>query len=425
MPPTPHYPKPTRGLTFYHNMLFQRRLPVRHAIQYGMSIRMFSAVKEDAEISEPEPAMLSLPKVPTDDQDHLDEQLRQLLKQFRAPIRHAFAYGSAALSQGKHTSTGTTPQLDLIFAVTYPEHFHSLNLMQHRDHYSCLRFLGSGAISKLSSLGPGVYYNPYVDMSPKGHPGQGPIVKYGVVSMDQLLEDLTEWKYLYLAGRLHKPVRLFKRDSAIQAAQQGNILSAIRTSMLILPESFTEKQLYSTIAGLSYTGDMRMGIGENPHKVHNIVENQLTQFQLQYRPLINNLPNITILNTGMDGSCKLQQDMDLVPRSNMIRRLPRALRKRIQTHYGLKFGTKRPPQPEDYPVTGKDETYQMRVGGEFEQRIAGDNMLSQTIQTSIQEIVRRSSWIQSAKGLLSAGLGKSSYYAYEKLRKSRAAVKST
>jgi translocator assembly and maintenance protein 41 len=31
-------------------------------------------------------------------------------------------------------------------------------------------------------------------------------VKYGVISMDALLKDLTEWDSLYVAGRMQKPV---------------------------------------------------------------------------------------------------------------------------------------------------------------------------------------------------------------------------
>lgn len=32
-------------------------------------------------------------------------------------------------------------------------------------------------------------------------------MKYGVMSRDALLHDLRTWSYLYVAGRMHKPVR--------------------------------------------------------------------------------------------------------------------------------------------------------------------------------------------------------------------------
>ena len=36
-----------------------------------------------------------------------------------------------------------------------------------------------------------------------------------------------------------------------------NLVSALTTALLLLPASFTEEELFLTIAGLSYTGDFR------------------------------------------------------------------------------------------------------------------------------------------------------------------------
>jgi len=97
--------------------------------------------------------------------DAMKERLRQLLWQFRAPVRYAVAYGSGVFSQGTRVP-GQQPMIDLIFGVTYTQHWHSLNLQQHRDHYSFLGGLGSGVVSYAQDkLGAGVYFNPYVDMN--------------------------------------------------------------------------------------------------------------------------------------------------------------------------------------------------------------------------------------------------------------------
>lgn len=91
------------------------------------------------------------------------DRVRRLLREFRAPVQYAMAYGSGVFSQGKGTSS--KPMIDLILGVSHTQHWHSLNLRQHRSHYSFLGSLGSGAVSYVQdNLGAGVYFNPYVDI---------------------------------------------------------------------------------------------------------------------------------------------------------------------------------------------------------------------------------------------------------------------
>jgi translocator assembly and maintenance protein 41 len=61
------------------------------------------------------------------------------------------------------------PLVDLIFAVSYPQHWHSVNLQQHPDHYGGLiaRF-GSGAVAAIQEkIGAGVWFNPFVRIGDK------------------------------------------------------------------------------------------------------------------------------------------------------------------------------------------------------------------------------------------------------------------
>lgn len=124
------------------------------------------------------------------------------------------------------------------------------------------------------------------------------MIKYGVVSIDKLCRDLIDWETLYLAGRMHKPVKILRDDARVRLANQVNLTEAVRVALLTLPEHFSEKELFEKIAGISYVGDFRMVVGENPNKVKNIVGAQLDHFHRLYISLLGDLPNVAILNNG-------------------------------------------------------------------------------------------------------------------------------
>ena len=373
------------------------------------------------------------------------ESLRQMLWQFRAPIRYGFAYGSGVFPQSvskDSTATALSPHphpaeaivkwqqqggkiIDFIFGVSYTQHWHSLNLHQHRDHYSFLGSLGSGLVSWVQDKwGAGVYFNPYVTVN-------GTMIKYGIVNLDTIARDLSEWDTLYIAGRLQKPVKILRDDPRIRLANQINLISAVRTALLMLPAKFTEKELYRAIAGISYTGDPRMRLrSENPNKVRNIVESQLPNFRQLYNPLVEDLPNIAyndarcrsrdwLTDSGCD--CHMVQDMDPVKRGNMVRRLPKAFRRRIYFMYREKFGI---PGREFQKMMeeSKDEdeiSFRKREGGEFDRRIATQDDIPAMVAKAIQQTVQWPSTSQSVKGWFTAGPKRSWRYVKEKREKSR------
>ncbi len=85
-------------------------------------------------------------------------------------------------------------------------------------------------------------------------------------SRHHLIADLLDWESLYIAGRLQKPVRMIHEtrkedDAELHMALRMNLKNALHTSLLLLPEKFTEEQLQEKLCGLSYQGDFRMTIG--------------------------------------------------------------------------------------------------------------------------------------------------------------------
>lgn len=217
--------------------------------------------------------------------------------------------------------------LDFVFAVSHPDHWHSINVNQHKSHYSMMsRILGSNITSILQEkVGGGVWFN--VECLVRGR-----IIKYGVISVDTLCRDLLDWQTLYMAGRMHKPLQILRDDPRIRLANQVNLSSAVRASLLLLPERFSEDDLYTEIAGLSYRGDFRMRVGENPNKIKNIVTTQSEHFQKLYQPLVRSFhKHISFL--GPEGSGSLRQDMNPRAKADMAKRLPLRLRGMIKGQY--------------------------------------------------------------------------------------------
>ncbi|KAH7384917.1 mitochondrial matrix Mmp37-domain-containing protein [Cadophora sp. MPI-SDFR-AT-0126] len=379
--------------------------------------------------------------------DEFKEALRQILWQFRAPIRYAFAYGSGVFPQSKQTAGsssatsihpkpppavvkaqgGSPKMIDFIFGVSYTQHWHSLNLHQHRDHYSALGSLGSGAVSAVQDKwGAGVYFNPFVTVN-------GTLIKYGVVNLDTLCTDLSEWNTLYLAGRLQKPVKILRDDPRVRLANQVNLLSALRTALLLLPPEFTEQELYGVIANISYMGDPRMAFPtEDKSKVANIVGHNLPHFRRLYSPLIENLPNVSFNDpkcsdpdwaADSTANVSLAQDMDPVKRGNMVRRLPKSFRAKLYFQYQKKYQIPRPEFNKMLESSSDEDATRInrRQGGGFERRIA--NEPPEDLRAEVRYVIKKTiSWpstSQSLKGILTSGIRRSWRYMSEKMSKYR------
>lgn len=279
--------------------------------------------------------------------------------------------------------------LDFVFAVDDPVTWHTLNLLQNRQHYSILKFLGPKKISSIQNdHGASVYYNTLVPMD-------GRIIKYGVVSTEALIDDLMHWKTLYVAGRLHKPVKMLVQgeNGKLRDSLVANLKSAVTASFLMLPESFSEEDLFLQIAGLSYAGDFRMVIGEDKSKVTNIVKDNIEYFRLLYSNILRDCPQVVY---------KPQQgklEVDKSPEGQFIQlmALPRTLQQRI---------TKLVDPP------GKNRDVE-----EILLQVAQDPDCGSVVQQGISSIVKPSSITQSIKSIATAGMWKSVSYSSKKLIK--------
>jgi mitochondrial translocator assembly and maintenance protein 41 len=136
---------------------------------------------------------------------------------------------------------------------------------------------------------------------------------------------------LYLAGRMHKPLRIIKDDARVRLTQQVNLTSAVRAALLTLPEEFSEADLFERITGISYSGDPRMLLpAENRGKVSAIVKKQSPQFKELYHRLVVGLPGVH----WPASSSVIKQDGSPQARAAHLKKLPSHLLEGVRNHYG-------------------------------------------------------------------------------------------
>lgn len=173
-----------------------------------------------------------------------------------------------------------------------------------------------------------------------------------------------------------------------------NRQSAIHACLLQLPEEFTEEELFLTLVSLSYNGDFRMIIGEDKNKIKNIVNAQLPLFNEIYQTYLDNLIEANILQKK---DKKFIRDCN--PRSvlHSLNLLP----KRVQQNLYVEFNKTGKLFDIDDVLLALSRSYEYPT----------------YLRKSLNRIVWKSSIGQSSKGLLTAGLFKSSKYSLLKLIK--------
>lgn len=311
-------------------------------------------------------------------------------------MQMAFAYGSGVFQQTGHDDM-TKNMLDYIFVVDDPQWWHHQNIKTYPKHYSFLRHFGTKSIAKLQdSYGAGIYFNTLV-------PHEGRLIKYGVISTDRLITDLLDWDTLYVSGRLHKPVKLLviPTNQHLLSAMHINLHSAMHAALLLLPESFSEEELFTKITSLSYAGDFRMQFGEDKNKVSNIVAPNLPYFKHLYEKIIDAEDHVVWhKNEG-----HLEQFPNHLSQSHHLYLLPKNVQRNLVS---LRKRHGHVPDLE-----------------EVLRNLAHESHCGDYVTKSIERIVTGSSWSQSIKTILTAGVIKSVKYSWKKVKKMMKGKKKT
>ena len=300
----------------------------------------------------------------------------------------SIGYGSGVFRQDGY-DLSKRPMVDLLLVVDDEdlEVWHDENLKSQPEHYSGFaRFLGAPRVCQLQQWGPGVFYLPEVKLSTT----EGGVLnaKYGVITFRDLLRDLENWSSLYIAGRMQKPfVHTWHSDvgdaeDIFDAAVEQNRRAALASALLSAgQERLDVSTLLMLVVGLSYSGDIRVGLAENPNKVRNIVNAQKNLLWSIYRPLAEELAvdvSDASLKKGLTGVVRF--DNSRAGLGRLFTALPEAVQQKAAE-------------------AGVEEPWGL------------------PLRRHIQATVRRASMQQAVKGVLSSGVSRSLRYVLQKFAK--------
>lgn len=399
-----------------------------------------------------------------------DNDLIRIVENYNIPLDevvYAFGYGSGVLNQSQQqqqssnvNNNNSTNVIDMIFVVKDSYRFHCINYQMNSNHYShfvqrhrpqhnndaAISTTTTAAASRINYIqrhdvpyilsnylsNPHVYFN----VVPSSQNSNMPSIKYGVVHIDDINNDLQNWKYLYIAGRLHKPVVSFinttsnnnshdQISSQLLYQEQYNLPAALSTSLLLhlLSTSTSNEQqqqehgtiiddqtLFYYITQLSYMGDIRMKYNaEDPNKIHKLIsgDDHINRYWNLYSSHIEALQQQGILSItptpNVNGRHTLTWDSNNpVAREHLWNNIPTyvhdiVIKKQHQLNHN-----------------------NTNTGGSNEHT----NKLI-ALKDTISNIVSKSSQYQSMKGIITAGIKQSFQYVIRKLMKGRGGNKKT
>uniref|UniRef100_A0A0N5B2L3 Phosphatidate cytidylyltransferase, mitochondrial n=1 Tax=Strongyloides papillosus TaxID=174720 RepID=A0A0N5B2L3_STREA len=295
------------------------------------------------------------------------------------------AYGSGALLQANENMNDK--MVDFIVVTNDPLNFHKNNMSQNPDHYSLLRRFWPKRITKIqTNYGARVYYNTLVK-------SKGRTIKYGVISTDDALQDLLDWRWLYVSGRLQKPVlNVLPPTKELAEAIEINRNSALHFALLKLGDTFTYEDLFKQIVSISYNGDFRQKFGEDRNKIDKIVRGGYDRFVDIYKPLLIKDNRVTIL------SSKMEQDNTTEAMYHRLNLLPSEILNNLQNSWKKRYRERKDIEEILFSLS---------------HRLDADIIISKIAK----DIVYKSAISQSSKNAFSAGIYKSIVYSYSKLLK--------
>ncbi|KAL9243341.1 hypothetical protein vseg_017240 [Gypsophila vaccaria] len=308
------------------------------------------------------------------------------------PVEFCCVYGSSLHPSNDDQSR----MIDYILGVRDPIEWHSQNLKMNVNHYASwmVYFGGAKMITGVADhIGVGVHFNPFVFWNNK-------TFKYGVVRMDDLVEDVQNWENFYLSGRLQKPVNVVVDRLDVKQLNLFNLKAATSAALLLLPATFNEEDLYAKICSLSYRGDLRMLFAEDRHKVRKIVQGQFDLFKGMYRPVLEEFATKDLLRFSSSSAFqeKVSQDCGLPAVQSFVSRLPTTVKNSMRKMLGEQQNKETDRVVHDFAIKSRAEA-------------------ANCVDKIIRRKVMVSSVRQAGSGVLTVGAAKASRYLANKMSK--------
>lgn len=201
-----------------------------------------------------------------------EEAIRQFALH-RPESRGVYGYGSGVFKQA---SSSGKPLTDVIFLVDDIKEWHRENMKVNPRDYSLIGrvYLSKGSVEKVKGVNGVTYFSEISD-------GEYTF-KYGVIEILDFINGLDKWNNMFMAGRFHKPVMELKSEEEVRDSIIYNRQCALMVACLFCDKIVNARDIYVKLCGLSYLGDARMAIAENPRKVENIVEGSFDKLQEIY-----------------------------------------------------------------------------------------------------------------------------------------------
>ena len=285
----------------------------------------------------------------------------------RPKVVGAYGYGSGVFKQAGYTEKDN-PQLDLMLIVDDLKSWHLENMHLNPKDYSFLgkmyfklvkndKLIGKTGVTYLSNI---VYKNK--------------IYKYGVIDKKFFIKALHSWNSFYIPGRFQKNVLEVVSNNEIKNAISENRENAMFISLLMSEKKVSLTDILVKLCNMSYAGDTRMAIAENPHKVVNIVKGSKQEFISIYESIIEKYAKI---------------------KDEMITIIPEKLETKIN----------------DIPSSLKEYLLENNVD------INDNKIVEKYVLEYLSNINKKESTYQTIKGLKTNGLVRSIKYAYQKVKK--------